>query len=386
MFVKKVSLVLGTCGIVVASSAAHAQSAVTLYGIIDAGIAYTNNVSKGGTSGSLVQATSGEINGSRFGLRGAEDLGGGLKAIFVLENGFSVQSGKLAQNNREFGRQAFVGISSNLYGTITLGRQYDSLVDFVAPLSGTAGTFGDTGFAHPFDNDNLNHSVRMNNSVKYTSNNYAGFKAGALYAFSNNTDFAMNRAYSVGASYNYGPLNVAAGYLQINGSNSTANTSGAVDLGESAANGTGGFQLGADVQRTVGAGLNYAFGPAVVGFVYTHSQFQGSQSFGSNNGTVRFDNYEVNGKYALTPALSLGASYVFTNGHVSDSTTFGEDPKWNQVNLQTVYSFSKRTDVYLEGMYQHASGHNFVAFINTAGGASSTANQVMATVGMRTRF
>jgi len=384
--VKKVSLVLGTCGIVVASSAAHAQSAVTLYGIIDAGIAYTNNVSKGGTSGSLVQATSGEINGSRFGLRGAEDLGGGLKAIFVLENGFSVQSGKLAQNNREFGRQAFVGISSNLYGTITLGRQYDSLVDFVAPLSGTAGTFGDTGFAHPFDNDNLNHSVRMNNSVKYTSNNYAGFKAGALYAFSNNTDFAMNRAYSVGASYNYGPLNVAAGYLQINGSNSTANTAGAVDLGESAANGTGGFQLGADVQRTVGAGLNYAFGPAVVGFVYTHSQFQGSQSFGSNNGTVRFDNYEVNGKYALTPALSLGASYVFTNGHVSDSTTFGEDPKWNQVNLQTVYSLSKRTDVYLEGMYQHASGHNFVAFINTAGGASSTANQVMATVGMRTRF
>nr|WP_132456577.1 porin [Paraburkholderia sp. BL8N3] len=386
MFVKKVSLVLGTCGIVVASSAAHAQSAVTLYGIIDAGIAYTNNVSKSGTSGSLVQATSGEINGSRFGLRGAEDLGGGLKAIFVLENGFSVQSGKLAQNNREFGRQAFVGISSNLYGTITLGRQYDSLVDFVAPLSGTAGTFGDTGFAHPFDNDNLNHSVRMNNSVKYTSNNYAGFKAGALYAFSNNTDFAMNRAYSVGASYNYGPLNVAAGYLQINGSNSTANTAGAVDLGESAANGTGGFQLGADVQRTVGAGLNYAFGPAVVGFVYTHSQFQGSQSFGSNNGTVRFDNYEVNGKYALTPALSLGASYVFTNGHVSDSTTFGEDPKWNQVNLQTVYSLSKRTDVYLEGMYQHASGHNFVAFINTAGGASSTANQVMATVGMRTRF
>jgi len=228
--------------------------------------------------------------------------------------------------------------------------------------------------------------VRMNNSVKYTSNNYAGFKAGALYAFSNNTDFAMNRAYSVGASYNYGPLNVAAGYLQINGSNSTANTAGAVDLGESAANGTGGFQLGADVQRTVGAGLNYAFGPAVVGFVYTHSQFQGSQSFGSNNGTVRFDNYEVNGKYALTPALSLGASYVFTNGHVSDSTTFGEDPKWNQVNLQTVYSLSKRTDVYLEGMYQHASGHNFVAFINTAGGASSTANQVMATVGMRTRF
>jgi len=207
-----------------------------------------------------------------------------------------------------------------------------------------------------------------------------------LYAFSNNTDFSINRAYSAGASYSYAGFNFAAGYLQINGSNSTANTAGAVDLAESQSNGTGGFVLGADVQRTVGAGLNYAFGPALVGFVYTHSQFQGTQSFGSNNGRVSFDNYEVNGKYALTPAFSLGAAYTYTNGHVTDSTTFGEDPKWSQINLQAIYSLSKRTDVYAEGMYQHVSGHNFVAFINNSGGASSTNNQVVATIGMRHRF
>jgi GBP family porin len=383
--VRKITLAVTTLGALAASSA-HAQSAVTLYGIIDAGLAYTNNVQKGASHGSLFQATSGNINGSRFGLRGAEDLGGGLKAIFVLENGFSVQSGKLAQDSRLFGRQAYVGLSSSQFGTLTLGRQYDTLVDFVAPLSGTAGTFGDTGFAHPFDNDNLNHSVRMNNAVKYTSNNYAGFKFGTLYAFSNSTDFAINRAYSVGASYAYGPFNAAAAYLQINGSSSTTNTTGAINLAESAANGTGGFLLGSDVQRTAGAGLNYTYGPAVVGFVYTHSQFQGTKSFGSANGTVRFDNYELNGKYALTPAVSLGVAYTYTNGHVTDSTTFGADPKWNQLNLQAVYSLSKRTDVYTEGMYQHASGRNYVAFINTAGGASSTGNQVVGTVGMRTRF
>ena len=370
-----------------AASAAHAQSSVTLYGLIDAGLMYTNNVKpKGGAGGPLFQATSGEINGSRFGFRGAEDLGGGLKAIFVLENGFSVTNGKLAQDSRLFGRQAYVGLSSDQWGTVTLGRQYDSLVDYVAPLSATSGTFGDTGFAHPFDNDNLNHSVRMNNAVKFNSANYAGFKFGALYAFSNNTDFSINRAYSAGASYSFAGFNFAAGYLQINGSNSTANTAGAVDLAESQSNGTGGFVLGADVQRTVGAGVNYAFGPALVGFVYTHSQFQGTQSFGSNNGRVSFDNYEVNGKYALTSALSLGAAYTYTNGHVTNSTTFGEDPKWSQVNLQAVYSLSKRTDVYAEGMYQHVSGHNFVAFINNSGGASSTNNQVVATVGMRHRF
>ncbi len=369
-----------------AATAANAQSSVTLYGLIDAGVMYTNNVKKGGSQGALVQATSGNINGSRFGLRGAEDLGGGLQAIFVLENGYNVQNGKLGQNNRLFGRQAYVGLSSKQYGTFTLGRQYDSLVDFVAPLSGTAGTFGDTGFAHPFDNDNLNHSVRMSNAVKYTSANYAGLKFGGMYAFSNNTDFAVNRAYSAGVSYTNGPFKAAAGYLQINGSNSATNPAGAVDPGESAANGTGGFRLGADVQRTAGAGLSYVFGPVTAGFVYTHSQFQDTSSFGATHGSMHFDNYEVNGKYAVTPALSLGAAYTYTDAHVSGTTSFGSDPKWNQVNLQAVYALSLRTDVYAEAMYQHVSGKGYTAFINTAGGASSTGNQVVGTVGIRTRF
>jgi len=372
-------------GMALVASTSRAQSSVTLYGLIDAGIMYTNNVDKGGSRGPVFQATSGTINGSRFGLRGGEDLGGGLKAIFVLENGFNVDNGKLAQNSRLFGRQAYVGLASTQYGALTLGRQYDSLVDFVAPLSGAGGTFGGTTFAHVFDNDNLEHSVRINNAVKYTSLSYGGFKFGALYAFSNSTDFAGNRAYSVGASYDRGPLKLAAGYLQFNGTNST-NTSGAADVAESGSNGTGGFRLGASVQRTAGAGVNYAFGPALVGFVYTHSQYEQTESFGSDNGTVRFDNYEVNGKYALTRAVSVGAAYTYTDGHVTRTSTFGEDPKWHQVDLQTVYSLSKRTDLYAEALYQHASGHGYVAFINASGGASSTANQIVGTVGMRTRF
>jgi predicted porin len=384
--VKKISAALAALAGLAAATAAQAQSSVTLYGLIDAGVMYTNNVKKGGSQGALAQATSGNINGSRFGLRGGEDLGGGLQAIFVLENGYNVQNGKLGQDNRLFGRQAFAGLSSTQFGTLTLGRQYDSLVDFVAPLSGTAGTFGDAGFAHPFDNDNLNHSVRMSNAVKYTSANYAGLKFGGLYAFSNNTDFALNRAYSVGVSYGNGPFKAAAGYLQINGSNSTTNTAGAVDLAESAANGTAGFQLGADVQRTAGAALSYGFGPVTAGFVYTHSQFQDSASFGATNGSMRFDNYEVNGKYVVTPALSLGAAYTYTDAHVSGTSTFGSDPKWNQVNLQAVYALSLRTDVYAEAMYQHVSGKGYTAFINTAGGASSSGNQVVGTVGLRTRF
>src|SRR5258708_5630294 len=213
---KKTLIAAALSGVV--ASAANAQSSVTLYGLIDVGITYTNSqlTSHGGHSN--WQETSGSVDGSRWGLRGAEDLGGGLKAIFTLENGFNVNNGTLGQGGREFGRQAFVGLSSVNYGAVTLGRQYDSMVDYVGPLALTGTQYGGTHFAHPFNNDNLNNnSYSINNSIKYTSVNYAGFKFGGLYGFSNQAGgFADNRAYSVGASYNWGPLNIGAGYLHLN--------------------------------------------------------------------------------------------------------------------------------------------------------------------------
>lgn len=105
----------------------------------------------------------------------------GLKAIFRLENGFNVNNGTLGQGGREFGRQAYVGLSSNSIGTFTLGRQYNAIQDVVAPL-GVASVL--TQFAtHPFDNDNLNNTYRTDNSVKYATPNMAGFQAEALYGF-----------------------------------------------------------------------------------------------------------------------------------------------------------------------------------------------------------
>ncbi|CAB3770165.1 porin [Paraburkholderia humisilvae] len=371
------------CSALCAAPIAHAQSSVTLYGILDAGLQYTNNAG----SGSLLRQTSGNINGSRFGLRGSEDLGSGLHAIFVLEGGFNINNGKSGQDGRLFGRQAYVGLSSDHYGAVSFGRQYDAFTDTLIPLSATALAFGDTAFAHPFDNDDMIHSFRLSNTAKYVSPVYHGLKFEAQYAFSNSTDFALNRAYSAGLGYSGGPLSAGVAYYQINGSkNTTINSAGALDVNESQANNTAGFVLGADVQRIVGAGVNYDFGKAKVGFVYTHTQFEGSTSFGSNNGSVRFDNYEVNAKYFVLPQLSLGVEYVFTDGHVTNTSTFGSSPKWNQLGLQTVYSLSKRTDVYLESVYQHVSGHNYTAFVYNSGGASSTGNQIVGIAGMRVHF
>ena len=111
----------------------HAQSSVTLYGLIDESrFEAVSNVPVAGKTGGGTQyaldAING-LNGTRWGLRGTEDLGGGLAAIFTLENGFDLNTGKLGQGGAEFGRQAFVGLSSSRFGTLTLGRQYDSVVD-----------------------------------------------------------------------------------------------------------------------------------------------------------------------------------------------------------------------------------------------------------------
>jgi len=366
---------------------AYAQNTVTLYGTLDAGLVFANNQN----GHSNWQQGSGSVSNTYFGLRGSEDLGGGLHAIFTLESGFNLNNGNFNENDTIFNRQAFVGLQSVQYGTVTLGRQYDSVVDYLAPLSEAGAGYGDNLAAHPFDNDNLDNSFSVKNAVKYQSANYAGVKFGGLYGFSNAAgQFSNNRAWSAGASYGNGPLSVVAAYLQLNNSGSN-NVGGAISQGDGTAS------IAAQLQRTYGAGVNYTYGPANVGLVYTHTQLDGITGVNVGGTTLpgvagtnlHLDNYEVNGRYALTPAISVAAAYTFTDGKVSGSNGSG-DPKWQTASLQGDYSLSKRTDVYLEGVYQHASGEigNFganVASINTLS-PSSTANQTVIAVGLRHRF
>src|ERR1700730_9283229 len=119
---KRSILLLATLGPV---SAAHAQSSVTLYGFIDAGISYVNNSKTAtGGSGKLVKVDDGVAKADRWRLLGTEDLGGGMKAIFVLENGFSVANGRLGQGGALFGRQAYVGLAKEDIGSPSRGPPY----------------------------------------------------------------------------------------------------------------------------------------------------------------------------------------------------------------------------------------------------------------------
>jgi predicted porin len=386
-----------------ASAAAHAQSSVTLFGIIDTGLVYSSsarvNAAKPAAGGGTQwQEFAGSVYTPRFGLRGSEDLGGGLSAVFWLENGFNSANGTFKNGGDLFGRQAWVGLSSTQYGTLTLGRQYDFMVSYLAPLSATGSGFGGNIAEHPYDNDNLNNDMRLNNSVKFSSVAFNGLKVGAMYAFGDEAgDVSNNSAYSAGLSYSYGPINLAASYLQVNRDPNAENATGAVSTGDGDALTTGG------TQRMFGLGAQYMFGKSSVGLVWTHTStdsvsslwYGGSTSNGAlpgpSNGAgnyIKFDNFEINGRYFLRPDFSLGASYTYTMASFDSSSTSAH-PHWNQLMAQADYQFSQRTDVYLEGVYQRVGGGNgisaFDADVYTLNPATGN-QQVVVAVGLKHRF
>ncbi|KVF35054.1 porin [Burkholderia vietnamiensis] len=373
---------------------AHAQSSVTLYGTIDAGLDYISNQKSPAGAGPAYGVQSGNVSTSRWGLRGNEDLGGGLGAVFTLENGFNGANGKFGNGGDEFGRQVWVGLSSRRWGTVTLGRQYDFLVDFVAPLSATGSGFGGNIADHPYDNDNLANDTRMNDAVKFSSANYGGFSFGGAYGFSNQGGGAgNNNAYSVGAQYVNGPVDLAVAYLQSNqpgGVNAPQNTGGSLSSSDGDAMLVGGRW------RTFGAGAHYAFDHATVGFVYTRTilndprELSQGGAYGAVNGRLlTFSNYELNARYFLQPAFSLGGSYTLTQGRFDDAGR-SIAPTWSQFMLQADYALSHRTDLYLEGVYQRVTGADGVAVLGNAGifnlAASGNDRQAVVAAGIRHKF
>ena len=331
------------------SLSAHAQSSVTLYGVIDEGLDITSNA--GGHTG--YQMVSGDSWGSRWGIKGTEDLGGGVSAIFRLESGFDVNSGHLAQGGRMFGRTAVVGMQSNQWGTLTLGRQYDpGLEMWGMNFTAASGTIGDL-IGHPFDNDNSDWSFRVNNSAKYTSPVYKGFQTELMYAFSNSTSFANNRFYGAGLTYSVGPFSSAIAYT--NATNPGATTAGAL---------TGDQSFTASNQKNLDAGIKWTFANgANIAFAYSHTNVANPTAnlYVADIGTVpwnswKFDNFELNGTYFINPQLSVIAAYLYTLGHLNSATT-EYSSHWNQVALMLNYDLSKRTSVYVQGAYLRVTSH-----------------------------
>ena len=279
------------------AGAASAQTNVSIYGIVDAGIV----VEKGAAAGNVTKLTSGVASGSRIGFRGTEDLGGGLSANFVLENGFNVDDGALGQGGLLFGRQAFVGLKGG-FGAVNFGRQYTphySTTLAIDPFS--------NGMAGRFSNLIPNTGTRMDNTAKYTSPVVAGFTGELAYGFGEVAGDTSGRRV-IGASVNYGagPLKVGLAYHKANNAAAT------------------------DSAKNTILGGTYDFGIAKAHLAY-----------GKNEGTGTVDNTDVLvGATVPFGPHKLLASYI----RKDDDSTLNRDA--NQWALGYTYALSKRTDLY----------------------------------------
>ena len=315
-----------------AGSSAFGQSSVTLYGVLDEGVNYANNVQtarpgapNGRTGASQWSMSSGVMQPSRWGLTGKEDLGGGYAAIFTMESGFDVGTGKLQQGGTFFGRQVFVGVSNPSFGNLTVGRQYDPIVDSIGAL--TPGSYAMGGFAaRPGDIDNVADTIRINNSIKYTSPTILGLRLTGLYSFGGVPgSFSRNGIYSIGVRFDNGPLSMGAGYMHINNPNQSfygSNANGsptANNIGTTSGVQTnpiyGGF-ASAGKEQIFSAGAQYKLGDLTFGASYSNIRFQDLNDPASGTlsltnpfgytGTAAFNNYNVYAGYWITPAFAVG--------------------------------------------------------------------------------
>lgn len=165
-----------------AAGAVRAQTNVTIYGIVDSGVAYMTNVNANGDSMVKVPSLTGSLP-SRLGFRGSEDLGNGLQAVFDLEGGILLDSGTTGQGNRLFGRQAWVGLK-NQYGTLSLGRTYT--MTYIGTLK--SDVMGPNLFSLS-SIDPYIANARQDNSVSYFGT-YNGVQLGATYSTGRDTSAA----------------------------------------------------------------------------------------------------------------------------------------------------------------------------------------------------
>ncbi|VVD98566.1 porin [Pandoraea iniqua] len=371
------------CGIASLAPLAHAQSNVTLYGIVDGGIGYASNVAsvtKAGAAGrpavmsgaSNTAFQSGTWQGSRWGLQGTEDLGGGLKALFRLENGFSLANGTASQNGAEFGRHAYVGLQDQKLGTITIGRQYDPLIDLVGSVGGTALLSGVA--AHPGDVDNLDHSSRVNNSVKYRSPTWAGFTFGAMYGFGGQAGtMGRQNTWGLAGQYAGGPLVWGLAYSHANNDKASATDT---TIGSWAGSSESAFgssinagYASAKSRDIIATAMTYQIGNnTTLGANYSHTEYSPG-TYSRFTRTAKFDTVGVLAMYRFTNAFRLGGGYSFTN--VNAPAAYASGAKYHQFNLAAFYNLSKRTELYALVGYQKASGATLDAFGNVIDATAS---------------
>lgn len=389
---------IATAMLGVVAGIAQAQSAVTIYGILDTSVSYTNKTllpgTKTGATGSKLSVDSGVNSGSRLGFKGAEDLGGGLKALFQLEMGFKVDTGVLDGSNNGaantstlFRRLSVVGLSGN-FGSVLLGRQSDLAYQLnqwtsVGDFGGITGAVG-----HSLDRF---EGTRTNNSIRYDTTNYGGFSASAIYGMGEVPgQNAAGHALGLGGQYVRGPLALFAAYYQ------SRLGAAATDISSDTSTLVPGNGKAGDIALKVfNLGTSYQAGPArlyanwsqvrqplatVAAIPISGVLPSGYIIGGVNNRKANI--YELGVNYAITSPLHLIASVQHS---VLDFAGNGlPTGKLTQVNLGIDYFLSKRTDLYAVVSDLRAENTYNPGVDSSAAGQNN--NQTVISLGIRHRF
>ncbi|MBY4869697.1 porin [Burkholderia anthina] len=355
---------------------AFAQSSVQIYGLLDAGISWVSN--QGGHS---VTKFDDGINGPTFiGLRGNDDLGGGVRALFVLESQFQIGLGSNIPGQGIFGRQAYVGLSSDSLGTLTLGNQFDFMYDSFARGSNESGILAGglynfrsgpfqslglpsrnpNGAGNPSGSTDWDRGAdeQVFNAVKYQSPSFHGISFGLLYGLGGVPGaFSAGSTFSATVTYAAGPVGLAAAYTGVRYQGQTS----------------------ADINpfRTWGVGGHYDFGAVTMAALFTTTR-------NVNSGASVYA-AQIGANWIIVPDVTLGGTYLYMKGNNELNNVHA-----NQVGATLSYLLSKRSLVYVQGVYQRGS-HGSNAQINGVQlpaelGASTSSNQGIARIGVRTLF
>ena len=305
-----------------ASTAAFAQSNVTIYGSIDMGYSYrydTINPRNHAISG----IDSGQTQGNRLGFKGVEDLGNGLKAVFLLESGFFADTGVDHTAGSMFSRQAYAGLTGG-FGTLIGGRLYTPHFSFVSSIDPfSAGTVGQYRNAYGMDRNALLDPVRVDNAVAYVSPSFGGLTFTGAYSNNaagqeNAVDNSQNNTvYALLSRYTAGPVDIGLNLHRI----AAASNNGAVSTLKSIDNATLGGTFDAKVVK--------------IHALYSYNLMDNVAA----SSDQRIENWMI-GASVPVGKVTIKTSYMFSDGN----TAAGGNTQ--QLALGANYALSKRTDLY----------------------------------------
>ncbi|QIM49083.1 porin [Pusillimonas sp. DMV24BSW_D] len=352
-----------------AAGAVQAETSVTLYGRVDGGFGYQQfkgtDAAGADVKGTNTGMVSGINSGNRWGLKGTEDLGEGLKAVFQLESGFDLGTGESGQGQRLFGRHATVGLMSDSWGRLDFGRQANIASKYFADIATPFGTtFGQASVGSAFS---VAGNHRLDNMIMYQTPSFSGFQFGVGYSFNadGNQEFKRSgggdpnvRSWTTGLRYANGPLAAALVYDQFK--NSEAAGVAAADSGVTVKSWNLALSYDFEVVKVHAAGGQTRNGwfsaNSSLGSNSYLGDFQGNLSDGLELDSFAVnDNLKVN-SYALglsAPVGSAGkimASWMMSDPSNAGIYNWGED-KQSVYSLGYSYKLSKRTNIYALGSY-----------------------------------